>query len=43
MIFLDFRQFTVDSSENNTIIAKIDSFFCVIHSTFGVYIRHIVA
>ena len=43
--FLDFSQFTVDSSENKTEnnFKKIMFFFLVLHSTFGVYIRHAVA
>ena len=41
--FLGFRQFTVDSSENNTEITEIDSrFFLILHSTFGIYIGRIV-
>ena len=39
--FLDFSQFTVDSSENDT-ENNYDVFFLVLHFTSGVYIHHIV-
>ena len=39
--FLDFSQFTVDSSENDT-ENNYDVFFLVLHFTFGVYIHCIV-
>ena len=39
--FLDFSQFTVDSSENDT-ENNYDVFFLVLHFTFGVYIHRIV-
>ena len=40
--FLDFSQFTVDSSENDTETSNYDVFFLVLHFTFGVYIHCIV-
>ena len=39
--FLDFSQFTVDSSENDT-ENNYDVFFLVLHFTSGVYIHRIV-
>ena len=39
--FLDFSQFTVDSSENDT-ENNYDVFFLVLYFTFGVYIHCIV-